>query len=617
MHQNVKYTGFLIGAGLILSLPLIFYGFPFHIPDVQHAIWYSHFSSQLWSGELYPRWLMGMNGGLGAPTFFYYAPVPYYLTSLLKPFFAQDTQGWHQLGISASIALTASGVCAYLWLIKIASQKAAFVAALIYMVMPYHLATNVYDRGAFAEIWTFVWMPLILLFTEAISRGLKSEEGGNNCRGVPPWAPHWHRGLGATCWGAHGGTPLQLLPPVIGLVASYALLIMTQLPTTLMFSLVPIVYACYQADRKRRIRTAAIMLGAMSLSVGLSAIYLLPALLMQKYVFMEELTAGFYYYGNWFLPLKPPSIRASTSAVQQTVPQVAILGSFAYLLARKADDAARKRAAFWIVVLLLSVFMMVRLSSFIWQLIPPLQMIQFPFRFSSVLCVATAALLALGMSSMKGASLSAGLLNFLALLMIVGWLGYAVLWARISYGTGNFSPATVHRPARRQELLSVDVNEFRPRWVVSIQEPVLESLLMRIGESADGLAKVKMVEGTGTVEVKSWKPREIVLQVDTTTGALLDVSQFYFSGWSADTADQQCNVTVQPSKPGGLVRLTVPTGNHRVLLRLNQTLPEYAGKLISGGSAILLVLLVSLSIYGKIRPRRFLSTGILMSCLPI
>src|SRR6185436_7223913 len=229
---------------------------------------------------------------------------------------------------SASIALTASGVCAYIWLIKIASQKAAFVAALIYMVMPYHLATNVYDRGAFAEIWTFVWMPLILLFTEAISRGNK--------------------------------------PAVLGLVVNYALLIMTQLPTTLMFSLVPIVYACYQADRKRRIRTAAIMLGAMSLSIGLSAIYLLPALLMQKYVFMEELTGGFYYYGNWFLPLKPPSIRASTSTVQQTVPQVAILGSFAYLLARKADGAARKRAAFWIVVLLLSVFMMVRLSSFIW-----------------------------------------------------------------------------------------------------------------------------------------------------------------------------------------------------------------------------------------------------------
>ncbi len=175
MDRNLKYTGLIIGAGLLLSLPLLVYGLPFHSSDgVQHAIFYSHFSSQLWAGEFYPRWLMGMNGGLGAPSFFYYPPVPYYLTALLKPIFAQDIQGWHQLGVSSALAVAASGVCAYLWLKKIATQKAAFVAALIYMAMPYHLATEIYDRGAFAELWTFVWMPLILLFTEEISRRHRS-----------------------------------------------------------------------------------------------------------------------------------------------------------------------------------------------------------------------------------------------------------------------------------------------------------------------------------------------------------------------------------------------------------------------------------------------------------
>ena len=33
---------------------------------------------QLWSGELYPRWLLGMNSGFGSPTFFVYGPLPYY-----------------------------------------------------------------------------------------------------------------------------------------------------------------------------------------------------------------------------------------------------------------------------------------------------------------------------------------------------------------------------------------------------------------------------------------------------------------------------------------------------------------------------------------------------------
>ena len=116
MVGNIKYIGLIIAVGCVLSLPLIVYGFPFYSSDTQHAIWYSNFSSQLWKGEFYPRWLADMNGGFGSPTFFFYAPVPYYLTALLRPFFVHDTQGWHQLGISTSIALAASGVCAYLWL---------------------------------------------------------------------------------------------------------------------------------------------------------------------------------------------------------------------------------------------------------------------------------------------------------------------------------------------------------------------------------------------------------------------------------------------------------------------------------------------------------------------
>src|SRR5215472_15010344 len=65
----------LIAVGVILTLPTIIYGFPFFGDDSAiHTLWYTSFSHQLWSGELYPRWLVGMNGGLGSPAFFYYPP---------------------------------------------------------------------------------------------------------------------------------------------------------------------------------------------------------------------------------------------------------------------------------------------------------------------------------------------------------------------------------------------------------------------------------------------------------------------------------------------------------------------------------------------------------------
>src|SRR5437868_3808254 len=97
--MKTKHLGAIAAAGIVLTLPVLILGIPFFSDDgVTHAVWYTHFSEQLSSGNLYPRWLMDMNAGLGSPAFFYYPPVPFFLTSLLRPLFAGDPQGWHQLG---------------------------------------------------------------------------------------------------------------------------------------------------------------------------------------------------------------------------------------------------------------------------------------------------------------------------------------------------------------------------------------------------------------------------------------------------------------------------------------------------------------------------------------
>src|SRR5205823_6430575 len=110
LRMKASHGMAIAGAGLVLTLPVLILGVPFLSDDAGfHAVWYTHFSHQLWAGDLYPRWLAGMNGGLGSPVFFFYPPLPYFLTSILRPFFRSDPQGWHQLGVSASLALIASG----------------------------------------------------------------------------------------------------------------------------------------------------------------------------------------------------------------------------------------------------------------------------------------------------------------------------------------------------------------------------------------------------------------------------------------------------------------------------------------------------------------------------
>src|SRR5713226_4500911 len=74
----------IIAVGIVLTLPAVVYGLPFFGDDsAVHTLWYSNFSQQLWAGEWYPRWLQGMNGGLGSPALFYYPPASYFLTSML------------------------------------------------------------------------------------------------------------------------------------------------------------------------------------------------------------------------------------------------------------------------------------------------------------------------------------------------------------------------------------------------------------------------------------------------------------------------------------------------------------------------------------------------------
>ena len=141
----------IILVGCVLTAPVLIYGISSFSDDgVLHAAWYVGFSKQLWAGILYPRWLPDLNGGLGSPTFFYYPPIAFFLTSLLKPFFPNDITGAQQVGVSASAAVIASGIVAYLWIKNIVNTRSAVIFAILYMITPYHLVSDLYIRSSFA-----------------------------------------------------------------------------------------------------------------------------------------------------------------------------------------------------------------------------------------------------------------------------------------------------------------------------------------------------------------------------------------------------------------------------------------------------------------------------------
>jgi len=552
----------LVGVSLLLCLPCLLYGFPFYGDDsLSHAILYSQFAKQFWSGELYPRWLQELNAGLGDPTGYYYPPLSYWLASLSRPLFREDPNGWHQLGISATVAVLLSGLAVFCWLRRTVDASSALLASIVYLILPYHLHTDLYGRGALAELWAFVWMPLILWMVEAIIRQ----------------------------------RPLA----VVGLAAAYGALVLTHLPTTVVFSPVPIGYVLFCAPAGKRISAIYATITSLLLGAGLAAIYLLPAMFMQGFIFhTTEGISGHYYFGNWFLFTGLTwSGRHSDFFFVSLVGMM--LAGVAFVLAHRiATNLIKKTVWFWFVVAVGCFSMMLPLSKPLWELLPVLQKIQFPFRFNTVLSVAAVSLVAFAYFS-KPRPTRVILISLLALFGISS-LYVTAFRAYYAYPIHHYDQP-VNETAQKRLALKRVTNEFRPRWVTSIDEQPLDDLLTRIGMVKGELNRVRVVRGEASVVVEKWTPREISLRVQAAEGTELNVSQFYFPGWIVSVNDAEARAAA-PSKPGGLLQISVPAGNHQVLLQLRQPAPEFAGKIISGVSLIVLLALVVVSAVRGRRP---------------
>jgi hypothetical protein len=256
------------------------------------------------------------------------------------------------------------------------------------------------------------------------------------------------------------------------------------------------------------------------------------------------------------------------------------------------DSKADKQAStFWICVAASCVLLMTPPGDFVWRLVTPLQIIQFPWRFNAVLCVAAAAIIAEGVRALRrmrppGAHRVAALAVGCAL--VLGWVVFTVHVARKEFPSlRRGSPAGTDAAYLKRLALGRDAPEYRPANAASTQAVAFDELLSRICREGAGLAKACVVAGAGAITVERWRPREIALSVETAGGVALNVNQFYYPGWTA-YVDGRAH-PLSPSQPDGLLHLALPPGSHRLTLRLEKTPPESIGQLLSAASLIILL----------------------------
>ncbi|WP_204104383.1 MULTISPECIES: YfhO family protein [Spirulina sp. CCY15215] len=601
----------IVAIALLFTLPSLFYGV-FDAHDVKvHLLWSNSFAEQFWQGELYPRWLFDANFGLGSPSFFFYPPFPYYISSLFHPIFFSDSSGWMALAASCCLALILSGINTYFWLREIAKEYAALMGAIAYMILPYHLTINLYLRFAYAEYWAFVWLPAILYFTVRFLKGIKLS--------------------------------------LIGIILSYFLLSITHLLTFIIFAFVPIFYTIFLA--KERIKMALFILLSLFLGLGLSAVYWIPAITMQEnisthFLWKEE---GFLYQNNFLFLLKQFPDRAHfwnyLELLTLFVGAIAIISCLSIQYQNSSKN--KQEIIYWISISFASILMMIPFSQFIWDKVTILQKIQFPWRFHSLLTLSISAAIALVFSSLELDSLKnirkAAIALILFSISMTVWISYlmyptrdsAFLIARVflffslallpifaslliiksqlenqqtllaiaismmaiaiclnggwaiqnKFALGLVFNDNIHKPSRVSEILKLkrDPPEYRPKWLPD-EIWWSDKEMQKLSTSIYG---ADIVSGQGKISVKQWKPRNVILETNATTDIFVTVRQLYYPGWVAKIEGNYDSISLYPDR--GLIGIFIPKGKHRIFVKLTVGFAERFGQIISIISVIITV----------------------------
>jgi hypothetical protein len=543
-RKAILYLAILTALLTLACLPLLLHG-----PQLGHSLkhnlsWSNAFTAQLAQGELYPRWLLNGYAGAGSPVFFFYAPLPFYFTAL-GSLVCRNCSVAVQLGIGEWLLILCSGFSFYCFARQYAIPLFATIGAVLYALAPYHFAIDLLERQAIGEIAVYIWMPLILLSIARMAQG-----------------------KGA----------------VTGLAVSYALLLVSHLPCALLFSLLLPPYVLLIKYYTSRPRLISMSLAGITLGIMLAAVYLLPALLTQGNISSYKWWGPHFHYDRWFFldgieaPSPHFSLRLFGALSASTLAFIP-----AWIVAYRYHPVQhRPLLAALLFFFAAAWFMMLPGSRFVWELVPFLPKVQFPWRLMVIVDFAVAATLVLALQSLRDASArrlvlipAAACVLFLAKSADLSAEDYAAQWKLLA-------------DADRQALLQTAIatghgpKEYLPSRVQLQRDELMEAVR--------DLERVAIDPAAGEARVTRWQARDIRLEVSLNRETGLQVRQFHYPGWVATLDREEIRLPVEAAGPAGLLRLRVPPGHHHIHLQLQPLWREAAGVVISVTGLLLLII---------------------------
>ena len=357
----VQSSAIILVAAAIAAAPVRLHG-PFCGDDFQfHAISWLDAQHSWRQGIAYPHWAPSPNYGAGEPRFLFYPPLTWMIGAALG---SMLPWGWVPV-VLTFLLLAATGLATRKLARQLLPESPSILAGCL-AIFSFHALFTTYDRAAFGELTGGFWMPLLLLFA---LRDRASEAGV------------WRRALDGSAVPLAlviAGAWLSNVP--VGVMTSYLLAAVALTTALLARSWFPIVRA-----------SIAVLLG-----LAAAAIYLVPAVFEQRWVDSLEATGvsvepGLAIENNWLFGHSAIASMQwhnvflhSVSRLVVTMILISLASALIVWLRHRGAARPTSKRRPWIILAcipLAILFLQLPISLPIWNVLPKLRFLQFPWRW--------------------------------------------------------------------------------------------------------------------------------------------------------------------------------------------------------------------------------------------
>ena len=509
----------LISAfSVIALLPMIFFGVASSNDFAQNFQRAAIIHDSVASGSLSPPFGAQTNGGLGDLAVRFYPPMVYYVLSA-STFLAGE---WY-FGtlITYLLLFFASGLGVYLWALEAFSAKTAIIAAGIFTFAPYHLNV-IYNNGLIAEFAALAVIPFCFLF-------------------------------------AARTISMRSVASIIGLSVSYALLILTHLPSTIIVSICLAIYSGMLIARQRLFAPLARLAIAVAFSAAASSFYwvrMAPEIAWVKHSGPEYFSGIYDYRRNFvfapqnFFGLGDDQLNLWLADLMLLAIILVTVPSF-YLFFKKHKKLSTPQIVLT-VLFVFSIFMATPPSGLVWEYLPFLQRIQFPWRWLGIISVVGSLLGSYGLANFS--SDQKHRIPVLATILFTIFLAFFAFTSAFLVKGSHYIPREEFN-SQISDLAAADSYiGWLPIWASDIPEKVSE----RVRTSGR------------SVDIIEWTAANRSFLIGNGNRGEAEIGTYFYPRWQASVNRNDVPVKYNSA---GLIVIDIPEGPARVNLTFRE--PAY------------------------------------------